>query len=394
MKKHILLLLLLISVSAIGQIQVTKEGYPKLPNKKPTTIVAANDTIMISKVNGIQMGISFGDFTNGIVIAGADGAQGVQGIQGETGANGADGVNGQGVPTGGAAGQVLSKVDGANYNTEWVNQSGGGGTTQTSTEVPHTPSGGISSTNVGAALGELDAEKANLVGGNNWAGINSFSGGVIANGGIAIGISSTLGTPSGFLGRRWLRDMAADNSMRLQLQTVDGTSATGSYATQFVFDANGVPTVGQSVINQTALNAAIAGVSGIQYHPESPNNTGRIFVGTEAQEAAATFTTNDVKIITDAAPMEMVTSTTSFDLLGFTGMDDQTADTASFTVGTVKHGSVHQIAINRASFDQSNVTGATLLPNTAAYVANKKASVTFTVDADGLAYFSIKMLEE
>ena len=35
------------------------------------------------------------------------------------------GAAGQGVPTGGTAGQVLAKVDGTNYNTAWVNQSGG-----------------------------------------------------------------------------------------------------------------------------------------------------------------------------------------------------------------------------------------------------------------------------
>ena len=32
-----------------------------------------------------------------------------------------------GIPTGGTAGQVLAKVDGSNYNTEWVTPSGGGG---------------------------------------------------------------------------------------------------------------------------------------------------------------------------------------------------------------------------------------------------------------------------
>jgi hypothetical protein len=50
---------------------------------------------------------------------GDEGPQGIQGIQGETGATG------QGVPTGGTAGQVLSKIDSTNYNTEWVDQSGG-----------------------------------------------------------------------------------------------------------------------------------------------------------------------------------------------------------------------------------------------------------------------------
>lgn len=41
-----------------------------------------------------------------------------------TGEPGADGV---GVPTGGTAGQVLAKIDGTNYNTQWVDQTGGSG---------------------------------------------------------------------------------------------------------------------------------------------------------------------------------------------------------------------------------------------------------------------------
>ncbi len=36
-------------------------------------------------------------------------------------------VSGPGLPVGGTAGQVLAKIDGTDYNTEWVNQTGGGG---------------------------------------------------------------------------------------------------------------------------------------------------------------------------------------------------------------------------------------------------------------------------
>ena len=43
------------------------------------------------------------------------------------GADGADGADGQGVPTGGTAGQILAKVDGTNYNTEWIDPPSGGG---------------------------------------------------------------------------------------------------------------------------------------------------------------------------------------------------------------------------------------------------------------------------
>lgn len=40
---------------------------------------------------------------------------------------GANGTNGQGVPTGGTAGQVLTKVDGTDYNTKWSTPQSGGG---------------------------------------------------------------------------------------------------------------------------------------------------------------------------------------------------------------------------------------------------------------------------
>lgn len=54
---------------------------------------------------------------------GATGAQGPQGPTGATGATGATGPAGPGVPTGGTAGQVLAKIDGTNYNTEWITPS-------------------------------------------------------------------------------------------------------------------------------------------------------------------------------------------------------------------------------------------------------------------------------
>lgn len=57
---------------------------------------------------------------------GDTGAQGPQGVKGDTGTAGANGTNGQGVPTGGAAGQVLSKVNATDYNTAWTTPASGG----------------------------------------------------------------------------------------------------------------------------------------------------------------------------------------------------------------------------------------------------------------------------
>jgi len=61
---------------------------------------------------------------------GANGATGPQGPAGDTGATGpagADGDDGVGVPAGGTTGQVLAKASGTDFDTEWVNQTGGSG---------------------------------------------------------------------------------------------------------------------------------------------------------------------------------------------------------------------------------------------------------------------------
>lgn len=48
---------------------------------------------------------------------GAVGATGATGETGETGETGADGI---GVPAGGTTGQIMIKVDGTDYNTQWI----------------------------------------------------------------------------------------------------------------------------------------------------------------------------------------------------------------------------------------------------------------------------------
>lgn len=78
-------------------------------------------------------------------VAGATGAQGPQGIKGDTGntgatgpagstgatgatgPTGATGATGAGVPTGGTTGQILAKINGTNYNTQWIDPPTGSG---------------------------------------------------------------------------------------------------------------------------------------------------------------------------------------------------------------------------------------------------------------------------
>lgn len=57
---------------------------------------------------------------------GEQGPQGPEGPAGPKGDTGSTGPAGHGVPAGGVAGQVLTKVDGTDYNTEWKDPTGGG----------------------------------------------------------------------------------------------------------------------------------------------------------------------------------------------------------------------------------------------------------------------------
>ena len=61
---------------------------------------------------------------------GPEGPQGPEGPEGPEGPKGDPGVAGPGVPVGGAAGQVLTKKSGTDYDTEWKDAGGGGGTGQ------------------------------------------------------------------------------------------------------------------------------------------------------------------------------------------------------------------------------------------------------------------------
>ena len=84
-----------------------------------------------------------------------------------TGATGATGQAGVGVPAGGATGQVLAKIDGTNYNTQWVNQQGGSGSgTVTSIGLSSTDgSVTLTGTNPVTGSGTIDLSVAGGTGG-------------------------------------------------------------------------------------------------------------------------------------------------------------------------------------------------------------------------------------
>ena len=63
---------------------------------------------------------TFLDANRPVGATGPMGPAGPQGPAGPTGAQGIQGVPGEGVPTGGATGEVLVKVSATDYDTDWV----------------------------------------------------------------------------------------------------------------------------------------------------------------------------------------------------------------------------------------------------------------------------------
>ena len=129
--------------------------------------------------------------TSGSSTPGPAGQQGIQGPAGPAGANGLDGAtgpmgpqgpagtpgaNGQGVPTGGTTGQVLAKVNGTDYNTQWVTPNAGGSAypnvevSVTNTAIQNIPdlTGGTSTTVL--SFSGSNNPNASLTGGNTWNG--------------------------------------------------------------------------------------------------------------------------------------------------------------------------------------------------------------------------------
>lgn len=123
--------------------------------------------------------------------AGTPGPTGVPGPQGQAG------TNGQGVPTGGTTGQVLAKVDGTDYNTQWVTPSGGSGafpnielhirnnTTQSITSLGN-------GTTANLIIFSGSSSNTSFTGGNTWNG-NTFTVGATGAGWYQIN-AQILGT--------------------------------------------------------------------------------------------------------------------------------------------------------------------------------------------------------
>ena len=73
-------------------------------------------------------------------------------VSAPAGATGAAGADGEGVPTGGTTGQILAKVDGADFNTEWITASGTGDLLSTN-NLSDLDNAATARTNLGVEIG-------------------------------------------------------------------------------------------------------------------------------------------------------------------------------------------------------------------------------------------------
>ena len=188
------------------------------------------------------------------VVSGTQGPQGPQGPAGPTGATGATGpagAAGQGVPVGGTTGQVLAKTSATDYDTEWVDQTGGGAGSVSSDDI-------TDATVVGkAVLTATDAAAARSAIG---AGTSSLALGTTSTTALA-GDTAIPNSPDDIGAATTAQGALADTAVQpADLATV---ATTGAYT-----DLTGTPTIPDSAddigavpttrtVNSKALSADI-----------------------------------------------------------------------------------------------------------------------------------------
>jgi hypothetical protein len=213
---------------------------------------------------------------------------------GPAGAAGAAGANGVGVPAGGTTGQVLAKIDGTNYNTEWTSAAGGySAPTIGSTLIPSgttvTTLAGLTLTN--PIINQISASASNaavalwstLTNGNGTlffgqtSGSASISNGTgfsgnlnLANGAgtasktINIGASSTAGTTTINIGTNAGATSVVNINGRLNNPLV--TNAQVASYTTVLADAGALVEMNNGSANNLTvpLNATVAYPTGTQ----------------------------------------------------------------------------------------------------------------------------------
>lgn len=263
------------------------------------------------------------------------GATGPEGPQGPTGAAG------QGVPTGGSAGQVLSKIDGTNYNTQWINQSSGSGTvTSVSVVTANGVSGSVANATTTPAitlsLGAITPTTivaSGTISGSNLSGantgdnaVNSLYSGLVSNathtGDVTGATALTLATVNsnvGSFGSATQTGTFTVNGKGLITAASNTTiSVTSSAVSDFAEAAQDA--VGTILVDSTEID--------FTYNDATPSIAAAIVAGSIDETKLDTSVNASLDLADSAAQF-------SFRTIAVSGQSDVVADTNSDTLTLV-----------------------------------------------------------
>ncbi len=257
-------------------------------------------------------------------------------VNGGTGPAGAAGAAGQGVPTGGTAGQSLVKIDSTNYNTQWSTVTGSGTVTTTGTMTTSalvtSNSGTVIKTP--SATATLDSSGNISTPGTVSTGVGGSVGGVMA---VGAGTASVAAT--GFV----------------------GFMAPTTVTTPFNMTLPAAPTTGFLLNTGTTDPSAISIVAS--------NGSGNVLrsAGTATIASGKTLTVNNTLTVTATDGITMTTPSTSFTAARidagqtFTGTQVLTATLGSTSTGTTQSAHDNSTKIATTAYVDAAGGGAALV---------------------------------
>jgi hypothetical protein len=246
------------------------------------------------------------------------------GVPGPTGATGATGA---GVPVGGTTGQVLAKIDGTNYNTEWVNVEGdylplAGGAMDAGAEVTIADGSNYDSELAGWGLGvELSSDHAQGTT-VEYNGLHVYNGIDTINV-IPTGINLTNNDTSKHTNITTSYINVTDDNNSLNVQLTDGTIILTNGGTDSVLSINS--NTGITFDDTTVQNTAFPGFAG--FAPiASPAFTGNPTAPTPATSDNDTSIATTAYVKAQAFGDRYLTTSTTSNTISNT--------TKTFTIGT------------------------------------------------------------
>ena len=245
---------------------------------------------------------------------------------------GLQGLKGEGVPNGGTTGQVLTKIDNTDYNTEWVTNSGGGGATNL--EYTPSPTNGTvtSDTGTDATIPLADGTNAGLLTPAEKTKITNTSG-------TNTGDNATNTQYSGLAASIALK--ANDNAV---VHLAGDETITGSKIFTGTINATSENDYAISAISTNADGLSAESTNGVGVFGSSVNGMGGVFMTTNNANIAQFQTGFDIKVaIKNDGKITATAGTASTDVVVKSQLDTK-QDTLSFTPYNATNPSGYQTA--------------------------------------------------